>query len=204
MKIIKKFVLGVCQTNCYLVEHNQKIILIDAGENPEKIIEYCQKSNLKIDLILLTHTHFDHIAGLNLLTETYKSVKVFGPMAELEFLKDPKLTLANDFNSNYTYEKTCLALDTLNLPGLEIKYISGHSFSSAIMIFTSESTVFAGDTLFRHSIGRSDFMFGNQEKLLAGINNHLMTLPDQTVIYPGHGFSTTIEEEKNNNPFVGL
>lgn len=203
MKIIKKFVLGICQTNCYLIEHEQKIILVDAGENAEKIVDYCQKNELKIDLILLTHSHFDHIAGLNLLTDTYKDVLVYGPRAELEFLKDPKLTLATDFNSNYTFEKECLALDTLNLLGLEIKYISGHSFSSAIMIFTKENVVFTGDTLFRHSVGRSDFIFGNQEKLLTGIKKHLLTLVNETVVYPGHGFSTTIKEEKNSNPFIG-
>ncbi len=204
MKIIKKFVLGVCQTNCYLIADNEKIILIDAGETPNKIVEYCKANNINIDVILLTHTHFDHIAGLNVLTDTFKNVKVYAPRAEMEFLKDPNLTLASDFNSQFTYEKECIALDELEHPNLDIKYISGHSFSSAVFIFKGENVVIAGDTLFRHSVGRSDFMFGNQEKLLSGIKKHLLTLSDETVVYPGHGFATTIKEEKEHNPFVGL
>ncbi len=98
MQIKKRFILGVCQTTCYLIEHNNEMILIDAGENSEKISDYLNEKDLKLDKILITHAHFDHIAGLNHLTEQYPKCKVYIATEEMEYLRDPKLTLATDFS----------------------------------------------------------------------------------------------------------
>ncbi len=201
MKLMKKFILGICQTTCYLVEHEQKNILVDAGENSEKIVAYLEEHNMTLDIIMITHAHFDHIAGLNVLTQKYPDVEVYIADEEKEFLKDPNLTLATDFNSDFTYMGDTNSYRDLNLPNFEARYISGHSLNSTVLIFKDAKTVFSGDTLFKGSVGRSDFINGNQEKLLSGIKSELFTLDNDYKVYPGHGFSTTIELEKTTNMF---
>lgn len=202
MKLLKKFVLGICQTTCYLIENKGEIILIDAGEYSEKISSYLESKNLKLDKILLTHAHFDHIAGLVHLKEKYPEVKIYSSPEEIKYLADPKLNLASTFNSDYYYDKEVLSTEELSIENLKIRHISGHSLNSTVYIFVDAKTVFSGDTLFKNSIGRSDFLDGNQEKLLSGIKQHLLSLDDDYRVYPGHGFGTTILEEKNNNIFL--
>ena len=174
MKIIKRFILGPLRTNCYLINANDHICLIDAGVNPQKIIDYCVENNLIIEYILLTHTHYDHIGGLNDIKAIFPDAQVIVGSKEQSFLRDPESNLSVLDDEYYQYHGICL-------------------------YFKKERTVFSGDTLFRHSIGRSDLIYGNEFLLEQGIRNHLYTLPGNTKVYPGHGFSTTIKEEKMNN-----
>ncbi len=201
MQIEKKFILGVCQTTCYLVKHNDETILIDAGENSEKVSAYLSESNLKLDKILITHAHFDHIAGLNHLTELYPECKVYIATEEMEYLRDPKMTLSTDFGSSFAYNGVVYSTDQLNVEGLEVRHIAGHSLNSSVYIFHKDQTVFTGDTLFKGSVGRSDFINGNQPKLLAQIKSELLSLDDEYKVYPGHGFASTILQEKETNMF---
>ncbi len=201
MTVLKKFVLGVCQTTCFLIENNNEIILIDAGENSEKVVEYLQEKQLKLDRILITHAHFDHIAGLTTLTSAYPQAKVYIANEEMEYLRDPRMTLAIDFNSDYAYHGEIHSTDELAIDNLIVRHISGHSLNSSVYIFKDAKTVFTGDTLFKGSVGRSDFINGNQPKLLSGIKEHLLSLDDDYKVYPGHGFATSIKEEKATNMF---
>lgn len=201
MKIIKKFVLGSAQMNSFLIEHNDEIMIIDPGENIEKVIDYLEESNLQLTRILITHAHFDHVAGLTILRNRYPKAKAYIAQAEMELLRNPQTLLATAFNSDYCYQGEIHPSEELNVTGLKVRHISGHSLNSTVYIFTEDNVVFTGDTLFNGAVGRSDFINGNQQALLGGITDHLLSLPGDTKVYPGHGFATTIEQEKTNNIF---
>lgn len=201
MKIIKRFILGPLRTNCYLINANDHICLIDAGVNPQKIIDYCVENNLIIEYILLTHTHYDHIGGLNDIKAIFPNAQVIVGSKEQSFLRDPESNLSILDDEYYQYHGQYQVYEQYNYEhlGFSIFHISGHSLDSICLYFKKDHSVFSGDTLFRHSIGRSDLIYGNEFLLEEGIRNHLYTLPGNTKVYPGHGFSTTIKEEKMNN-----
>ncbi len=201
MKIIKRFVLGDLKTNCYLITNNDKVILIDAGCHPQKVIDTLKNKNLTLDYILITHTHYDHIGGLDVLIKHYPCACVVVNKKEQAFLQDPQHNLSILDNLYYQYKGKYITYDQLDLAqlGISIFEISGHSLASVCIYFKDDNVVFSGDTLFKEVIGRSDFIDGNEYLLQSGIKKHLLTLPPQTKVYPGHGFSTTIAHELNNN-----
>ncbi len=200
MKILKRFLIGEVQNNCAIVNHNDKIILIDAPYPIDNITNYLKSNNLELDYIFITHIHFDHIAGVEHLVKLYPNVEVYTSKKEKYMFNDPKenLSYRHDINVNYTGEiKT---FDKLEIKGIEFKYISGHSKQSTVICF--DKAIFTGDTLFRETIGRSDLPHGNQEKLISGIKSELLGLDKNTKVYPGHGFATTIENELQNNSYL--
>jgi hydroxyacylglutathione hydrolase len=204
MRIIKKFLLGKIENNCFLIEINEKIILIDAPMDSEFIVEYLDDNNLELDYLFLTHTHYDHILGLDLFYNKYPNLKIYVNKVERSFLKDPVENLSVYADKEYVFKKEVNTYDDINPSdfGMEIYYISGHSKSSAVFYFPKEKVVFAGDTLFKGTIGRSDLNYGDMGSLVAGIKQYLMVLSDETVVYPGHGGSTTIGDEKKNNNYM--
>jgi hydroxyacylglutathione hydrolase len=204
MKIIKKFLLGSIENNCFLIEVNNKVILIDAPMGSETIISYLEDNNLNLDYLFLTHTHYDHILGLDLFYDKFPNLKIYVNKIERNFLRDPVENLSVYAEKEYIFTKEVNIFDDINPSdfGMEIYYISGHSKSSAVFYFPKEKTVFAGDTLFKGTIGRSDLNYGDMSSLIAGIKQHLMILADETVVYPGHGGSTTIGDEKKNNNYM--
>ncbi len=198
MKMIKRFILGELRNNCYLIKHNDKIILIDAPNNIEKVIKYLENKQLKLDYVFLTHTHFDHIKGLEVLKLYDNTIDIYVTKDEQSFLSKPEDNLSNLSNVLVCYQGNSKTYNELEMKGLIIKNISGHSKNSANLYFPEAQIVFTGDNLFRDSIGRSDFKYGNEELLINGIKNELLGLEQNVVVYPGHGFSTTIKNELNN------
>ena len=204
MKIIKRFILGNLKTNCYLIEVNNKIMLIDAGDNIEQVLSYLEKNNLKLEFVLLTHTHYDHIAGLNQLKTKLPEVVVVVDKKEQKYLRDSTYNLSYLDNTNYIYLGNYITYDDFDYQSynFDIFTINGHSLNSVCLYNKNENILFSGDTLFKDSIGRSDFLNGNEYNLKKGIKEKILTLPKETKVYPGHGFSTTVEYEKNNNIFL--
>ena len=201
-------VLGPVQTTCYIISNNQKAVVVDPAANANQIIHYLGAKKLELEAILLTHGHFDHIGAVNELASKYQ-VPIYAHKKEKEYFENPDVNLSPMIyerlilNPNFEYRFVtdgdiieCLDKHVLPL------HVPGHTTGSLCYYFESEDMVFTGDTLFKQSIGRTDFIYGNHEQLVTGIRRKLLSLPGNTLVYPGHGECTTIEEEAKRNPFL--
>ena len=201
-------VLGAVQTSCYIISNHERAVVVDPAANANQIIQDLGMKKLKLEAIFLTHGHFDHIGAVNELVEKYQ-VPIYAHKKEKEYFEKPEVNL-----SPMIYERLILnpdfeyrfVSDEESIECLETKikvfHVPGHTTGSLCYYFEEDEMVFTGDTLFKQSIGRTDFIYGNHEQLVTGIRRKLLTLPGQTLVYPGHGECTTIEEESKHNPFL--
>lgn len=201
--VIKKFVLGSIATNCYLVydEAKKSGSLIDPAIFESEILDYINYNHLKIDYILLTHGHFDHISGVADFVKALHS-KICLHQDDLSVTRG----LATDLGKMYGYELKHFKPDIFLKDGQEFKvgdlvfkviYTPGHSPGGVSFYFAKQKVIFSGDTLFAGSYGRTDLPGGDEEKIFASIKK-ILALPGETKVYPGHGEETTIEEEIKN------
>lgn len=200
--------LGMVQANCYILQDNQKkCIVIDPGGQGEMLIDFIKEKNLTPIAILLTHAHFDHIGAVDDVLAVW-DVPLHMHKKEVSWLKDPKLNGSTFFGLpevivNKTPEKI-----NLNEPLIvgefqfDVFHTPGHSPGSVSFYLKDEGIVISGDALFQGSIGRTDLVEGNFDILKQSIEEKLFTLPDETVVYSGHGMSTTIGYEKSYNAFL--
>jgi glyoxylase-like metal-dependent hydrolase (beta-lactamase superfamily II) len=206
---IKIFIFNPIMENTYLLyDETQEAIIIDCGASNEEenmqIADYIREKNLNIKRLLNTHLHFDHVLGNCFIYETY-GLKPEYHRAEEAMFGIKKL---NRMFSPIKYEQVDAGHfikhgEEIVFGNTQLKalFTPGHSLGGLSYYFEKEGYVFTGDTLFLHDIGRTDLLGGNHNKLLKSIQNHLFTLPGNTVVYPGHGLPTTIEEEKIHNPY---
>ena len=204
---ITPFVLGDYETNCFVVTCGDDCWVIDCGYSPEALIEYLTSQNLKPSAILLTHCHADHIAGLDLLRSTIGEVPVHCHPNEAEWNMNPMLNLSGLAGMPVTASPPNENLEDGQVLQLgdstwRVVHTPGHSPGSVCFINDKTNQAIVGDTLFAGSIGRHDFPTSNLVDLRHSISETLMSLPDEMHIYPGHGSSTTIGEERRTNPFV--
>lgn len=204
----KQMPLGPLQTNCYILWNDQKnCLIVDPGAEGEKLVSWLNEHNLKPLAILLTHAHFDHIGAVDTVRHTY-NIPVYIDEKESEWLTDPGLNGSGIFGMGkiqaapadriITSEHT-LTIDDFTL---QVFKTPGHSPGSLSYYVQSEGIVFAGDTLFMGSIGRSDLPGGDHQELLSSIHDHLLTLPEETEVLPGHGPATSVGNEMDGNPFL--
>ncbi len=201
--ILEIIPVGLLAANCYIIgcEDTHEGVVIDPGENGEKILSKIEELGLNIKYIILTHGHFDHIGAVNEVKNNTNGLVAIHSL-DKEMVEDEKRSGNNRRSVAIdSYNVDLKDGDIITIGNLDLKIIHtpGHS-PGGICIYT-EDTVFTGDTLFAGSIGRTDFYKGNMEELLFSIKNKLFTLPNDTKVYPGHGPSSTILEEKNTNPF---
>ncbi|HHT51147.1 MAG TPA: MBL fold metallo-hydrolase [Eubacteriaceae bacterium] len=201
--ILEIIPVGLLAANCYIIgcEDTNEGVVIDPGENGEKILSKIEELGLNIKYIILTHGHFDHIGAVNEVKNNTNGLVAIHSL-DKEMVEDEKRSGNNRRSVAIdSYNVDLKDGDIITIGNLDLKIIHtpGHS-PGGICIYT-EDTVFTGDTLFAGSIGRTDFYKGNMEELLFSIKNKLFTLPNDTKVYPGHGPSSTILEEKNTNPF---
>ncbi len=204
--IIMNVVVGPLEVNCYILgcRDSKEAAIIDPGDNADKIIRTIENKGLKPKFIINTHAHFDHIGGVRAIQDHFK----------IDFLlhKDDLFLV-----DNASEQATAFGLEPIPKPEVS-KYVNngeeislgsksisvihtpGHS--PGCVCYYLDNNVFVGDTLFAGSIGRTDLPGGSYETLISSIKEKLFPLGDSTTVYPGHGPSTTIENEKKHNPFL--
>ena len=199
---LKRFVVGPLAVNAYLLgdPKTKDACLIDPGADHKKIKDFISKNGFNLKFIINTHGHGDHI-GSNGSFE----VPIYIHLLDKDFLTDPRKNLSPLFMFNITSPAAARLLkdgDVIELGSVRLKVIHtpGHTPGSISLLLGG--IAFTGDTLFNNGVGRTDFEYGDEEALLNSIKNKLMTLSDDTVIYPGHGEPSTIGEERRSNPFL--
>jgi glyoxylase-like metal-dependent hydrolase (beta-lactamase superfamily II) len=207
IKIIESAPFG---QNCYVLWQGgrQDAIVVDPGFDSRAVLRLLESSDLRPAVILNTHGHVDHIAGNSALKRAYPAVPLLIGRNDADALGDAELNLSNWFGLPLTSPAADRLVDEgewLELAGFkfEVREIPGHSPGSVVFLCRAESPSFAfgGDVLYQGGIGRTD-LGGSYEQLMAGIFAKLLDLPDDTIIYPGHGPASTIGHERRTNPFV--
>lgn len=199
--------VGPVYTNCYIVnkEGSASCLVVDPGDEGEKIASYIKKKNLSCEGILLTHGHFDHITGVSELISLVGG-KVYACEKERELLMDPHLNASALTGREVALEPEILLRDGQHFEaaGLAFRVIHtpGHTKGGCCYYSEEEKILFSGDTIFMESIGRTDLPTGNGRELLDSVRNKVLTLPDDVKIYPGHGPETNVAYEAANNPYA--
>ena len=175
---IKRIVVGMLQTNCYILAGENSGIVIDPGDEVDRILE--ELGDLKVDLILLTHNHFDHIGALSALVAATSATVAIHPLDSFDAANKE----LDDGEKIHFEEEEILVIHT-----------PGHTPGGCC--FLLGENLFSGDTLFSGGWGNTAFPGGNETAIFKSIRERLMSLPDSTIVYPGHGDSTTIGEERD-------
>jgi len=200
------------EENTFIAHLSQRsdALVFDPGLEPGKILDYLDAHKLVPAAILNTHGHSDHIGGNAALKERWGDCPLVIGHGDAVKLTDPQQNLSADYGVPLTSppaDQVVAEGDTCSFAGLDllVREIPGHSAGHVVFIWEATPViVFGGDVLFAGSIGRTDFPDGSFEQLRDGIHKKLFTLPDETIVLPGHGPTTTIGEEKRTNPFVGV
>ena len=210
---IERIVSMPFDENSYVVSLAERddCVVVDPGFEPDKILDYLQQVNLTPAAILCTHGHSDHIAGNAAIKERWPACPLVIGEGDADKLTDPQLNLSAFFDFSLTSPPAVLVVnegDTYSAAGLDFEVYDtpGHSSGHVVFIWRGDGMpvqVLGGDVLFQGGIGRTDFSDGDFEQLKNAIHTRLFSLPDDTVVFPGHGASTTIGAEKKTNPWVG-
>jgi len=204
--LIKTITVSLFATNCYLVasEKTRRGVVIDPGDEVEAIIRTAQNEGMIIEKIINTHGHIDHTAGVKEMQERL-GIPFYIHEADTSYLQTIQQqaefygmkTLGVPKADGYLSEGDCIEFDEVSL---KVIHTPGHSPGG--VCFLGEKDIFAGDTIFAGSIGRTDLPGGNYDELIHSIRTKLLTLDEDTAVYSGHGPSTTIGIEKQTNPFL--
>jgi len=203
--IIEKLVAGPFASNCYIVgsQSNKEGMIIDPGDDAKRILKKVGELKLDIKLILLTHGHIDHTGALKEVGEA-TGAEVAIHADDAKSLKEQPFSKM--FGLSYPTPPPPDRLledgDSIDIGDLHflVLHTPGHTPGGICLL--GEGVVFSGDTLFNYGIGRSDLPGGSYSQLMNSLQTKLMTLPDDTIVYPGHGPETTIRAERRGNPFL--
>jgi len=199
--------IGVCQTNCYFAyrEGQEEVIVFDPADRGADIYRAITGKGFKIALILLTHGHFDHIWGAQRL-RALSGAKIFAYEDERELCESADLNVSEQAGRACTVKANRYLKDgeEIMVGDMTCKVIAtpGHTAGSCCYYFEPDKKLISGDTLFQQSVGRTDLPTGSMSQLVRSVKDKLFVLPDEVKVYPGHGDTTTIGFEKENNPFL--
>ena len=205
---VRMFTVGQIAENTYIFRRDgsERALIVDPGDEADKLLAAIDALGVKLDGILLTHTHFDHIGAVAPVAKA-TGAPVYCPQLEVAVLQDIMAYVPwpgfGPFES-YEAEHMLEGGERLELAGFEIDVIStpGHSPGHVTFSVPDEQAIFSGDVLFQQSIGRTDLPGGDYGTLLESIRTLVDTLPEETAVYPGHMGTTTLGAERATNPFL--
>ena len=210
--IIERVVSPLFDQNAYVVwkSGNTAGVVIDPGFDAESLIGLIHSNHLRIEAIWLTHGHADHIIGLEKLKKEFPEAEIVIGENEKQLLGDSELNLSSALGFPVIApeaDRTVIDGEEFQSAGLTVKVLEvpGHSPGSVVYVIENQEppVAFVGDVIFRNSVGRADFPGGDMHLLISGIREKVFKLPENTVLYPGHGIFTTVGTERANNPYVG-
>lgn len=207
---IQPFTLGFGYTNTYVIYFdNKKAYLVDAPDSIDPALDFIESEGLELEAVLLTHGHYDHILGLPRVRSVYDNIDIFLDAADFCFIEDgAKANIDILQGQNYILDHFKKSFDSIpndikpygnTFNEFEIIRTPGHTLGSICLYSQEEKIIFSGDTIFKDGIGRWD-LGGDYSSLLESIDK-LKALPDETIVFPGHGNFTSIREEKQSNPY---
>ncbi len=203
--LLNCFPTGTFQANCYILgtEVGGKGIIIDPGDDPKEILDHVRKLGLTVEYMLLTHGHPDHCGALKHLKEnTHTRIAIHN--ADVKLLQDRAMSFFLGLGYHRPPEPDVLLNDgdEIRVEDLTLKVLSTPGHTPGSICLLGNGFVFSGDTLFNSSIGRTDLPGGSSQDIIQSIERKLLTLPDDIIVYPGHGPATTIGAERRGNPFL--
>jgi glyoxylase-like metal-dependent hydrolase (beta-lactamase superfamily II) len=201
-------VVGPLGVNCSILgcEETGQGVVVDPGDEAERILAQVQQRGLAITAIINTHGHFDHVGANRQLTQA-TGAPLYIHQADAPMLERVAKTAAMyGLPGENSPQPDCLLEDGMLIEfgthRLQVIHTPGHTQGGCCLYLEAESTLIAGDTLFADGVGRTDLPGGSHQQLVESIKNRLFTLPDQVQVYPGHGPTTTIGHEKRHNPYL--
>lgn len=206
---LERIPAGIYAVNCYVLgdKATNKAVVIDPGGDVDRIIKMLEDNDLKLEYIMLTHAHVDHIGGVEeLINRT--GIPVYMHKDDLYMLMDGRANQSIALGGPVVEAETDKPIkfvedgDVLELGELKLSIIHTPGHTEGGICIQVGDFIFTGDTLFANSIGRSDLEGGNEEKLMDSLKNKLLVLDEDLKVLPGHGPATTIRIEKNTNPFI--
>lgn len=201
------YTVGPLAENCYLLADDvaKTAVLVDPGEEGDRLLEALERETLSLKEIWLTHAHFDHIGALADIVEVYPVPVRLHPADKplYEHAAQAAQLWALPFRQPQTPTQDIADGQVIHFAGADVQclFTPGHAPGHVAFYLPSEGYVIAGDALFRGSIGRTDLPMGNAAQLLESIQTRLFGLPEDTLVYPGHGPETSVGLEKRTNPF---
>jgi glyoxylase-like metal-dependent hydrolase (beta-lactamase superfamily II) len=202
------FPVGPLQCNCSVIgdERTREALVIDPGDNIDRVLLTLQRHGLRLKQILITHGHIDHVGGAMKLKQAtgapilmnsadLEQLELLDQMAQWIGVPSPgAVTIDASLDHDAVIQVGELSARALHTPG--------HTEGSTCIYFPTEKKLIAGDMLFAGSIGRTDLPGGDSRKIIASLHDRVLTLPEDTIVIPGHGPATSIGEEKETNPFA--
>ena len=206
--ILQGLTVGPFQENCYIVgdEASGEGALIDPGDEATRIALAVEQTEVEIGSIILTHSHIDHVGAVADLADEYSCPVLLHAEAEqmLQNVQQQAVMMGVKFGRVPQVDRYIAADETLQVGSVRLKslYTPGHAPGHLAFYIEEEGVVISGDAVFAGSIGRTDLPGGSMEVLMESIRDQILTLPDQTRLYPGHGPDTTVGQERAANPFL--
>ena len=200
------FVDDLFGENCFLIRRRdtRAALIVDPGLQAERVRQQLRSENLDVDRILITHAHIDHIAGVSGLHAEFGAPVAMHPddLAIIDWDQFAQLPFAPAGFARFSVDTPLAPEMTIPFQDTAVRVLHTPGHTEGSVCFLLGLDCFAGDTLFQRGIGRTDLPGGDMRKIVFSIRNVLYALPPKTIVYPGHGARTTIEEEKILNPFV--
>lgn len=205
--LIERIVVGPLGVNCFILgdKQSKECVVVDPGADCPLIVSAVARFGLKVKYVINTHGHFDHVGCNKSLTQTGAELLIHQNDAKLLSLAARSAQSyglsVEDSPAPSRYLEDGMTLE-IGRRTIEVLHTPGHTQGGCCLLLRNEQVLLSGDTLFADSVGRTDLPGGNHDQLIASIKEKLMPLPDETVVWPGHGPSSTIGRERRSNPYI--